>query len=158
MKSFEFAPGGSRASSSLEAVQKQSGQSLEANRFNIAPPSTNTKTPKNPKLNSKGIMNTPLTEREEKFLTAYFGLADGGPGVDASKAIRAAGYTGTRANQAAYKLLQRPRVAEAVSRRNRARDANIRALMAERDRKEEEDWNRGRAERFARLYRRSSRR
>jgi Terminase small subunit len=99
-----------------------------------------------------------LTEREKKFLTAYFGLPNGGPGVDASKAIRAAGYTGTRANQAAYKMMQRPRVTEAVSRFNRARDANILASIAERDRKDKEDWERGRAERFARLHRRSSRR
>jgi hypothetical protein len=103
-------------------------------------------------------MNTPLTEREEKFLTAYFGLADGGPGVGASAAIRAAGYTGTRANQAAYKMMQRPRVTEALARFERTRDANIRALIAERAREDAEDRERSRAAMLERLYRRSSRR
>jgi hypothetical protein len=100
----------------------------------------------------------PLTEREDKFLTAYLGLPDGGPGVDASKAIRLAGYTGTRANQAAYKLKERPRVAEAISRFERARDANIRALIAVRAREDAEDRERSRAAMLERLHRRLSRR
>jgi phage terminase small subunit len=100
---------------------------------------------------------THLTEREKAFLSAFYGL-QGGRGVDASKAIRAAGYSGKRANQAAYKLMQRPRVAEIISRIERERNAAIRADVEQRSREAQEAAARSReasrAKLFARLHRR----
>ncbi len=62
------------------------------------------------------VQNFPgCLERETAFIVAFTGLDDGEP-VDASKAIRRAGYAGPRANQAAYKLLQRSRVAERIAK------------------------------------------
>jgi phage terminase small subunit len=54
-----------------------------------------------------------LKPREFKFVCACWGI--GYPHSHThSQAIRIAGYTGTRANQAAYKLLQRPNVQAAM--------------------------------------------
>jgi phage terminase small subunit len=76
-----------------------------------------------------------LTDRETNFIAAFTGLNDGEP-VDASKAIRCAGYAGTRANQAAYKLLQRPRVALRIAE---IQEAQAKAWAERMERKRLED-------------------
>jgi hypothetical protein len=52
-----------------------------------------------------------LSDRERLFFMAYFGLRNV-PDAKyvASQAIRICGYSGARANQAAYKMMKRPRV------------------------------------------------
>jgi phage terminase small subunit len=85
------------------------------------------------KTKGKTVMNTNLTEREQAFLTAFFGLK-GGRRLDASKAVRVAGYTGKRANQAAYKLTRRPRVIGEISRLEREQQARIETWFKQRAR------------------------
>jgi phage terminase small subunit len=52
-----------------------------------------------------------LSDRERLFFMAYYRLGNAPDArYSASKAIRICGYSGARANQAAYKMMKRPRV------------------------------------------------
>lgn len=62
-----------------------------------------------------------LNPRELAFVKAFWGIGQQAQS-DASKAIREAGYVGARANQAGYKMMQRPRVKRAFKIIQNAQD------------------------------------
>jgi hypothetical protein len=81
-----------------------------------------------------------LNPRETAFVKAYWGINRQAV-YDASKAIRETGYAGARANQAGYKMMQRPSVKQAFElieklqddARNRVEQERVQRLELERE-------------------------
>ena len=85
-----------------------------------------------------GGAGTQLSARERAFLIALYGNRRRN---SASDAIREIGYTGARANQAAYKMLHRPRVLR-VANMVEAERLRVAEAKEARRRDEHKNWMR----------------